>query len=140
MCVGAVRRLRRAGSELEEGSEPVSFVLVQFVVLLVFLALLQCTLIIHTHNTLISVAGEAARRYAMLDGDDSDARQYVVDVCDELLGSGRVSDIELSRERHEASGYEVAVVRIRSALPVIWRLGPPVLLGQGSAVVERSLP
>ncbi len=124
----------------EEGSEPVSYVLVQMLVIMVFLALLQFSLIVHTRNTVISAAGEGARRYAVLGGSEEAARAYVSQTCDELLGPGRVQEIDIVREKRGGGSYEVAVVTVRSTLPIIWKLGPSVLYGQGSAIVEDSLP
>lgn len=131
---------RRGASDREEGSEPVSYVLVQMLVIIVFLALLQFSLVVHTRNTVISAAGEGARRYAVLGGSAGEARAYVAQTCDELLGPGRVQQIDIAREKRGGGSYEVVVVTVRSTLPIIWKLGPSLLYGQGSAVVEDSLP
>ncbi len=124
----------------EEGSEPVSFALVQILVVIIFLALLQCCLIVHTRNTVISAASEGARRYAVIGGDLDESRAYVHEVCDQLLGPGRVDEIDIVREKRGGGTYEVVVVTVRTSLPVLWTLGPPVLYGQGTAVIEESLP
>lgn len=124
----------------EEGSEVVSFTLVSFLVLLIFLALLQTALVVYRHNVVISVAGEGARRYALLGGSASEASSYVNGVCTELLGEASPCTVQVRREPSPSGNYEVGVVTVRTTLPVVLNLGPEWLEGRGSAVMEESLP
>lgn len=124
----------------DEGSEIVSHVLVQFLVIVVFLALLQSALIIHTRNTAISAAGEGARRFALLGGTSQDAREQVEDAVASLWGEENIHELTLTREPRGGGTYEVAVVTLRTTFPIFLTFGPSLLNVRGTAIVEESLP
>lgn len=124
----------------EEGSEVVSYLLVQFLVITVFLALVQAAIIVHTRNTAISAASEGARRYAMVGGSAEEAHDEVNAVMNTLLGDAKVSDLQIRREAHGGSTYEVGVVSFRTTLPIFFTLGPPWLDVEGTSIMEDSLP
>lgn len=122
------------GKDSEEGSEVVSHILVQFLVLLVVLILLQSALLVHTRNTTISAAGEGARRAALLGGNSAEAEQRVEELLESLLGANPSRSVTLTTRPDHAG--TVAVVTIRTTLPVFLTLGPQMLEVQGSAVME----
>lgn len=124
----------------DEGSEVVSYVLVQFLVLTVFLALLQFAVFVHTRNTAISAASEGARRYAMIGGAPSHAHEQVHQVMSALLGDSHVRDMSVTREARSGDGYEVAVVHLTTTYPLFLTMGPAWLEVRGTAVIEESLP
>ena len=108
------------GLENEEGSEVVSYVLVQGLVLFLVLALLQFAFALHTRNMVIAAASEGARRGALLDGLVG-ARHYEVSTSREALG-----------------GRSVLVVTVKADLPLLVNLGPSWLRASGSALVEEE--
>lgn len=123
-----------ASASCEEGSEVVSHILVQFLVLLVVMLLLQSALLVHTRNTTISAAGEGARRAALLGGNTAEAQVRVEALLDSLLGPNTQRSVVLSTEADPAGA--VTVVTVRTTLPVFFTLGPQMLEVRGSAVQE----
>lgn len=132
--------MRMCGESSEEGSEIVSYVLVQVLVVFVFLIMMQFAFFVHTRNTAIAAACEGARRFSMLGGNVSDAKEQVDEVMNVLLGESQVSDLEVRREPRAAGQYEVGVVSFRTTFPVFLNFGPHWLAVSGSSVVEDSLP
>lgn len=120
----------------EEGSEVVSHVLVQFLVILVVLLLMQSALLVHTRNTTISAAGEGARRAALLGGNTAEAHQRVEALLDSLLGPNSSRSVVVSTEPDLAG--TVTVVTVRTTLPVFFTLGPQLLEVRGSSVQEGT--
>lgn len=120
----------------EEGSEVVSHVLVQFLVILVVLLLMQSALLVHTRNTTISAAGEGARRAALLGGNTAEAHQRVEALLDSLLGPNPSRSVVVSTEPDQAGA--VTVVTVRTTLPVFFTLGPQLLEVRGSSVQEGT--
>lgn len=121
---------------MEEGSEVVSHILVQFLVILVVMILLQSALLVHTRNTTISAAGEGARRAALLGGNSVEAHARVEALLDSLLGPDPARSVALSIEPDPAGA--VTVVTVRTTLPVFFTLGPQLLEVRGSAVQEGT--
>lgn len=118
----------------EEGSEVVSHILVQFLVILVVMLLIQSALLVYTRNTTISAAGEGARRAALLGGDTAEAHGRVEALLDSLLGPNPARSISLSSEPDPAGS--ITVVTVRTTLPVFFTLGPQLLEVRGSAIQE----
>ncbi|WP_175956918.1 ABC transporter [Schaalia sp. Marseille-Q2122] len=125
---------QRQDPSRDEGSEVVSHILVQFLVLLVVMILLQSAILVHTRNTTISAAGEGARRAALLGGNSAEAQHRVEALLESLLGHDPGRSVVLSTRPDPAGA--VAVVTVRTTLPVFFTLGPPLLEVQGSAVME----
>lgn len=130
-----VRGRGRSGpdSRGESGSEVVSHVLVQFLVLVVVLALLQLGFALHTRNMAIAAASEGARRGALLEAVESDAIARTDELLTAFAGS---HDREITTERRAIGGREVLVVTVTMELPVVARFGPRWLTVSGSSIVE----
>lgn len=119
----------------EDGSEVVSHVLVQAMVVLVVLMLLQVAFALHTRNLAISAAGEGARRGALLGGDAAEAAARTEDLLDQALGPGRPR--EVSAQRSSVGGRDTFVVTVSTSLPVLLTWGPGgTLTVRGRSVVE----
>lgn len=119
----------------EEGSEVVSHVLVQALVLLVVLALLQLAFALHTRNMAIAAVGEGARRGALLGAGEADAVERTQTLLDSLIG---VRHREVTALREPRGAREVLVVTVRTDLPLLLDLGPSWLQVSGSAIVEEE--
>lgn len=117
----------------EEGSELVSHVLVQILVMAVVLALLQLAFALHTRNMAIAAAGEGARLGALVGASDADA----IERTDSLLsGLSGVRERSITTSRRDLGGREVLVVTVRTSLPVLVSFGPTWLTVRGSSLVE----
>lgn len=124
----------------EQGSEVVSHVLVQFLVIFVFLLLMQSALFVYAKNTAISAASEGARRYSLLEGRVVDADEQVRDVMVPLLGNRAIEDLSIYEEKIGGGNDRIAVVSFRTTLPLFINWGPSWLQVRGSSVMEKALP
>ena len=118
----------------EEGSEVVSTVLVQGLVVLVILLLVQLAFASHVRTMSVSAASEGARRGALLGGDEDEARARTGELLDSLVGAAK--DREIAVERESDAGVDVLTVTVRTRLPLVGGLGPRWLTGRGRALVE----
>ena len=94
----------------EEGSEVVSTVLVQGLVVLVILLLAQLAFASHVRTMSVSAASEGARRGGLLR--------------------------EISVDRESDAGVDILTVTVRTRLPLVGGLGPRWLTVRGRALVE----
>lgn len=139
---GPARRARQrwsspdaARTSRERGSELVSYVLVQGLVLLVVLALLQLGFALHTRNLAISAASEGARRGGLLGGSEAEAAARTRDLLSDLAGA---QDPVVSTSKRVIGGREVLVVTARTRIPVLASFGPRWLTVTGSSIVEEE--
>ena len=118
----------------EEGSEVVSTVLVQGLVVLVILLLVQLAFASHVRTMSVSAASEGARRGGLLGGDEDEARARTGELLDSLVGAAK--DREIAVERESDAGVDVLTVTVRTRLPLVGGLGSRWLTVRGRALVE----
>ena len=118
----------------ERGSEVVSTVLVQGLVVLVILLLVQVAFASHVRTMSVSAASEGARRGGLLGGDEGEAAKRTGELLDSLVGASR--DREISVTRESDAGTDILVVTVRTRLPLVGGLGPRWLTVRGRALVE----
>ena len=118
----------------EEGSEVVSTVLVQGLVVLVILLLVQIAFASHVRTMSVSAASEGARRGGLLGGDEDEARARTSELLDSLVGAAK--DREIAVDRESDAGVDVLTVTVRTRLPLVGGLGPRWLTVRGRALVE----
>ena len=118
----------------EEGSEVVSTVLVQGLVVLVILLLVQLAFASHVRTMSVSAASEGARRGGLLGGDEDEARARTGELLDSLVGAAK--DREIAVERESDAGVDVLTVTVRTRLPLVGGRGPRWLTVRGRALVE----
>lgn len=109
--------------------------LVSALLVFTFAAVLQVCLTIHVRNTVIDSAMTGARVLAMGDGTADDARRVTRDLITASVGKRYATNISI--DQTTANGHQVAVVRVRTGVPVIGLWGPTdVLTLEGRALVE----
>ena len=118
----------------EEGSEVVSTVLVQGLVVLVILLLVQIAFASHVRTMSVSAASEGARRGGLLGGDEEQAAARTGELLDSLVGAAK--DREISVDRESDAGVDILVVTVRTRLPLVGGFGPRWLTVHGRALVE----
>jgi len=133
--MGAVGR-DRTGPDRERGSEVVSHVLIQGLVVVMVLMILQLAFALHTRNLAISAAGEGARRAALVGGDAAEAVDRTDVLIDHYLGAARPREIHVGTEQSAAGGRDTIVVTVRTALPLLVAWGPQWLIVHGRSVAE----
>lgn len=130
MSAGAPRR-----RSCESGSAVVDFVMILLVLLPMFAALLQLSLVLHVRNTLSSAAAEGARRAAVAgatpeDGTAKTAEQIVGTLNERYAKEITIREIEIGG----TSAYEVVVT---AEVPALGLGGPAIRLeASGNAVIE----
>ena len=118
----------------EEGSEVVSTVLVQGLVVLVILLLMQIAFASHVRTMSVSAASEGARRGGLLGGDEDEAVARTGELLDSLVGTAK--DREIAVDRESDAGVDILVVTVRTRLPLVGGYGPRWLTVHGRALVE----
>ena len=118
----------------EEGSEVVSTVLVQGLVVLVILLLMQIAFASHVRTMSVSAASEGARRGGLLGGDEDEAVARTGELLDSLVGAAK--DREIAVDRESDAGVDILVVTVRTRLPLVVGYGPRWLTVHGRALVE----
>lgn len=118
----------------EEGSEVVSTVLVQGLVVLVILLLAQIAFASHVRTMTVSAASEGARRGGLLGGDEDEAAARTGELLDSLVGAAK--DREIAVDRQSDAGVDILVVTVRTRLPLVGGFGPRWLTVHGRALVE----
>ena len=118
----------------EEGSEVVSTVLVQGLVVLVILLLMQIAFASHVRTMSVSAASEGARRGGLLGGDEDEAAARTGELLDSLVGAAK--DREIAVDRQSDAGVDILVVTVRTRLPLVGAFGPRWLTVHGRALVE----
>ena len=127
-------RLRASEGHPESGSEVVSTVLVQGLVVLVILLLAQIAFASHVRTMSVSAASEGARRGGLLGGDEEEAAARTGELLDSLVGAAR--DREIAVDRESDAGVDILVVTVRTRLPLVGGFGPRWLTVHGRALVE----
>ncbi len=123
-------RFQESDAHPERGSEVVSTVLVQGLVVLVILLLAQIAFASHVRTMSVSAASEGARRGGLLGGDEDEARARTGELLDSLVGGPKDREIDVGREDDGGVDVEVSV---RVPLPFV-----PAWLGSAGVGVSSS--
>lgn len=125
----ALARLRS-----DEGVAPVEFALVAPLLLLVALAVLQLTLLLHVRSVAIGAASEGARLAAM--GDPTLGRERTLAILDSSIAGTATRDAVV---RVDLSGpVAVTAVDVTLDVPLVGLLGPIAMTISGRAVIEST--
>ncbi|MBO9704738.1 MAG: pilus assembly protein [Arthrobacter sp.] len=114
------------GRGRERGSAVVDFVLVSGLLTLLFLGVLQLTLILHVRNSLIDAASSGARYGALADRAPEGAVSRARDLISGSVGQGFAQDISVTESRE--GEVRLITVTVRAPFPVLGLLGPDRLL------------
>jgi hypothetical protein len=121
--------------DVEGGAAVVDFVLIGALLTLLFLAIVQLTLVLHVRNTLIDAAASGARYGTLADRNDGDARDRTVQLITAALNSEFAGDVATSESTYQ--GIRTLEVTVRAPLPVIGFIGPRALLEvKGHAAIQ----
>jgi Flp pilus assembly protein TadG len=113
---------------------PVEFALVAPLLLLVALAVLQLTLLLHVRSVAIGAASEGARLAAM--GDPSLGRERTLAILDSSIAGTAIRDAVV---RVDLSGpVAVTAVDVTLDVPLVGLLGPVAMTISGRAVIEST--
>lgn len=111
-----------ADDDHERGAAVVDFALIGGLLTVIFVAILQLTLVLHVRNTLIDAASSGARYGALADRDPQDAAGRTEELIRGSLSDTYSSDITVGQST--LGGVATLEVVVRAPLPVIGLVGP----------------
>ncbi|MEG9248787.1 TadE family protein [Arthrobacter sp. Soc17.1.1.1] len=120
---GRRARRRRHG---ERGAAVVDFALVGGLLTVIFMAVVQLTLVLHVRNTLIDAAASGARYGTLADRNPEDAVARTEELIRGSLADSYGSDVAVGEST--AAGVRTLEVVVRAPLPVIGLIGPAGML------------
>lgn len=106
----------------ERGAATVDFALVGGLLTLIFIAIVQLTLVLHVRNTLIDAASSGARYGTLADRSSSDAAARTTSLISGAINSEYARDVSVARVSQ--GGVDVLMVTVRAPIPVIGLIGP----------------
>lgn len=115
-----------AGHGSERGSAAVDFTLIGALLTVIFIAIIQLTLVLHVRNTLIDAAASGARYGTLADRAPDDAAERAGSLVRSTLHEGYAQDVSVRETNNQ--GIRTLEVRIRAPLPVIGLIGPAGML------------
>jgi len=120
----------------DRGSAVVDFVLVGALITVLFVAVVQLTLVLHVRNTLIDCAGEGARYGAAADRTPGDGAERTRELVTAALAPAYAADVTAGAV--EVDGVALVEVTVRAPMPVIGLLGPAgTMTVRGHALAEQ---
>lgn len=124
-----------ASRRSERGTAVVDFVMILVVLLPMFAALLQLSLVLHVRNTLSSAAAEGARRAAVVGATPEDGTAKAAEQILGTLNEKFADDITIRRTTiGDAPAYEVIIT---AKVPALGLGGPAIAIEvSGNAIVE----
>ena len=118
----------------DEGTAPVEFALVTPLLLLVALAVLQLTLLLHVRSVAIGAAAEGARLAAM--SDEAAGKERTMAILSTSIAGTAIHDTVVRVDR--TGPVPVAAVDVTLDMPLIGLLGPMEMTVTGRAVIEST--
>lgn len=105
----------------EQGAAVVDFVLVSALVTVMFLALIQLTLVLHVRNTVADAASSAARYGALADRTPADAKNRAESLLSSSLGAKYAQNVQASQT--SSGGVAMLTVTVTTPLPLLGLIG-----------------
>ncbi|MHA7181099.1 TadE family protein [Arthrobacter sp. MDB2-24] len=120
------RTLHAAGSihgeDSERGAAVVDFALIGGLLTVIFIAIVQLTLVLHVRNTLIDAASSGARYGTLADRNPQDAAGRTEELIRGSLTASYGADITVGEST--VGGVRILEVMVRAPLPVLGLIGP----------------
>ncbi len=110
------------GEDHERGAAVVDFALIGGLLTVIFLAIVQLTLVLHVRNTLIDAASSGARYGTLADRSPQDAVGRTEELIRGSLADSYGSDITIGEST--VDGVRILEVVVRAPLPVLGLIGP----------------
>ncbi|MDN4611080.1 TadE family protein [Arthrobacter burdickii] len=106
----------------ERGAAVVDFALIGGLLTVIFIAIVQLTLVLHVRNTLIDAASSGARYGTLADRNPQDAVGRTEELIRGSLADSYGSDITIGEST--VGGVRILEVVVRAPLPVLGLIGP----------------
>ncbi len=103
---------------------------------MLFVAVLQLTIVLHVRNTLVDSAAEGARYGALVGHAPTDGAERSRDLIEQALSPAYAQGVRAGRTTLD--GLEVVEVEVEAPLPLVGLVGPAgTLTVRGHALVEE---
>ncbi|MET4620432.1 Flp pilus assembly protein TadG [Arthrobacter sp. 2762] len=106
----------------ERGSAVIDFVMIGALLTLLFMAIVQLTLILHVRNTLVDAAASGARYGTLADRTAMDAEARTSELIETALNGDFAADVTTAERNLE--GIRALEVTVRAPMPVVGLIGP----------------
>jgi Flp pilus assembly protein TadG len=106
----------------ERGAATVDFALIGGLLTVIFIAIVQLTLVLHVRNTLIDAASSGARYGTLADRSPGDAAARTTSLISGAISSTYAQDVSVSQVNR--GGSVVLQVTVRAPIPVLGLIGP----------------
>jgi Flp pilus assembly protein TadG len=120
-CARRCIPLRHQHSD-EKGAATVDFALIGGLLTVIFIAIVQLTLVLHVRNTLIDAASSGARYGTLADRSPGDAAARTTSLITGSINTTYAQDVSVSQITR--GGSVVLQVTVRAPIPVIGLIGP----------------
>jgi Flp pilus assembly protein TadG len=119
-----LRELKRpdAPNSGERGSAVIDFVLIAALLTLLFMAIVQLTLVLHVRNTIVDAAASGARYGTLADRTETDAEARASELIETALNGDFAADVTTAERNLD--GIRALEVTVRAPMPVVGLIGP----------------
>lgn len=119
----------------ESGAATVDFALIGGLLTVIFIAIVQLTLVLHVRNTLIDAASSGARYGTLADRSPADAAARTSSLISGAISSTYAQDVSVNQVNR--GGAIVLQVTVRAPIPVVGLIG---LAGTMEVTGHAALP
>ncbi|MBG0739410.1 pilus assembly protein [Paeniglutamicibacter antarcticus] len=109
-------------SKAQAGSAVVDFILVGALLTVLFLIIIQLTLVLHVHNTVVDAAASGARYGTLGDRNAADAKDRTEELITGALNADYARAVTVTEEVY--MGVRTLKVTVQTPLPVLGLIGP----------------
>ena len=106
----------------ERGSAVIDFVMIAALLTLLFMAIVQLTLVLHVRNTLVDAAASGARYGTLADRTVMDAEARTSELIERALNGDFAADVTTAER--SVDGIRALEVTVRAPMPVVGLIGP----------------
>lgn len=110
----------------ERGSAVIDFVMIGALLTLLFMSIVQLTLVLHVRNTLVDAAASGARYGTLADRTVMDAEARTSELIETALNGDFAADVTTAERTLD--GIRALEVTVRAPMPVVGLIGPGGLM------------
>lgn len=122
LCLPCTLRRACAPKSAERGSAVIDFVMIAALLTLLFMAIIQLTLVLHVRNTIIDAAASGARYGTLADRTATDAQARTSELIETALNGDFAADVTTAERNLD--GIRALEVTVRAPMPVVGLIGP----------------
>ncbi|WP_309928882.1 pilus assembly protein [Arthrobacter sp. 1088] len=122
LCLPCTLRRACALKSAERGSAVIDFVMIAALLTLLFMSIIQLTLVLHVRNTIIDAAASGARYGTLADRTATDAQARTSELIETALNGDFAADV--TTVERNLDGIRALEVTVRAPMPLVGLIGP----------------